>query len=130
MITPKDVEKKSMTPAKRRTAKQDLFCFYIGTPMDYVLVIPLIYMNVSPNTITWLSFVPTFIGFMFLWLGKSKGALVLGWLSFFIWSKMDGLDGTLARYKEQYTKMGDALDAAAGYFRHYWAYFTHPLNPE
>ena len=105
-----------MTDEKRKTAKADLFCFYVGRPMDYVISIPLIYMDVAPNTITWLSIIPAIIGFILLSVGKTTTTLIWGWACFFIWSKMDGIDGTLARYKEQYTKLGDTLDAAVGYF--------------
>ena len=51
MITIKDIEEKSMTPEKRAMAKNDLFAFYIGRPLSYVLSIPFMYMNISPMII-------------------------------------------------------------------------------
>lgn len=116
MITPRDVEKKTMSPQKRETAKRDLFAFYVGRPLTYILTIPFLYTNISPNTVSYLSFIPTILGFVFLWVGQTKSALVWGWFSFFMWSMLDGVDGNIARYKRQYSKIGDTLDAAAGYF--------------
>lgn len=116
MITPKQIEQKTMTPEKRETAKQDLFAFYIGRPITYVLTIPFLYLGIAPNTVSWLSFIPVFLGFILLWLGNTTFELVLGWFCFFFWSMLDGVDGNIARYNHQFSKMGDTLDAAVGYF--------------
>ena len=40
MITPKEIEEKTMTPAKRAMAHNDYFAFYIGRPISYLLTIP------------------------------------------------------------------------------------------
>ena len=40
MITPKDIEEKTMSPAKRAMAHNDYFAFYIGRPISYLLTIP------------------------------------------------------------------------------------------
>ena len=85
MITPKEIEQKTMSPEKRKSAKNDYFAFYIGRPLTYVLTIPFLYTNISPNAVSYISFVPR-------------------------------IDGNIARYKKQFSKMGDTLDAAAGYF--------------
>ena len=52
MITVKDIADKSMTPEKRAMARNDLFAFYIGRPLSYVLTIPFLYTGLSPNTIS------------------------------------------------------------------------------
>ena len=44
MITPKEIEQKTMSPEKRKSAKNDYFAFYIGRPLTYVLTIPFLYM--------------------------------------------------------------------------------------
>lgn len=116
MITPREIEMKTMSPEKRENAKKDIFAFYIGRPITYVLTIPFLYTNISPNAVSYLSFLPTIIGFILLSFGKNKLILFLGWFSFFMWSMLDGVDGNIARYKKQYSKIGDTLDAAAGYF--------------
>lgn len=116
MITPKEIENKTMTKNKRREAKNDFFAFYIGRPITYVLTVPFLYTNISPNTISIFSIIPVIFGFILLMLGKNKIVLLLGWLGFFIWSMLDGIDGNVARYKKQFSQIGDALDAASGYF--------------
>ena len=73
-------------------------------------------MKVAPNVITWMSIAPVFIGLALFCFGDSKTTLMWGWFCFFLWSELDGIDGTVARYTKQYTKMGDTLDAMAGYF--------------
>ena len=40
MITPKDLENKTMSPEKRKSAKNDYFAFYVGRPLSYILTIP------------------------------------------------------------------------------------------
>lgn len=116
MITPKEIEKKTMSPEKREKAKKDIFAFYIGRPITYALTIPFLYTNISPNTVSYLSFIPAISGFILLSVGHSVWLLVLGWFCFFAWSMLDGIDGNIARYKKQFSKIGDTLDAAAGYF--------------
>lgn len=116
MITPKDIEKRTMSSEKRESAKNDYIAFYIGRPLTYVLTIPFLYFDISPNTITYISFIPTIVGFILLAIGKETTFLYWGWFSFFLWSMLDGVDGNIARYKKQYSKIGDTLDASAGYF--------------
>ena len=36
MITPKDIENKTMSPEKRKSAKNDYFAFYVGRPLSYI----------------------------------------------------------------------------------------------
>ena len=116
MITPKEIENKTMNESKRKEAKNDFFAFYIGRPITYVLTIPFLYTNISPNFISILSIIPVLIGFSFLMIGKCKLFLFLGWMGFFLWSMMDGIDGNIARYKKEFSPVGDVLDATSGYF--------------
>ncbi|WP_462218615.1 CDP-alcohol phosphatidyltransferase family protein [Streptococcus pneumoniae] len=39
--------------------------------------------------------------------------LLLAWFLFFLWNLLDGVDGNLARYREQYSKDGSVVDAMA-----------------
>lgn len=123
MITPKDIEEKAMSPEKKKTAKNDYFAFYVGRPLTYVLTIPFLYTNITPNTVSYISFVPSIVGFILLAVGKGTMLLCIGWFFFFLWSMLDGIDGNIARYKKQYSKMGDTLDAAAGYFAMAFIFF-------
>lgn len=115
MITVKDIEEKSMTPQKKAMAKNDLFAFYIGRPLSYVLTIPFLYTNISPNTISLISIVPAVFGFLAACAAKTKAGMIASWLMFFLWNLLDGVDGNVARYKKQFSKLGSVYDAMAGY---------------
>lgn len=116
MITPKQIEDATMSPEKRASAKNDYFGFYIGRPITYVLTVPFLYTDITPNTVTWSSFIPVFAGLLLFWFGNSTITHFCGWFCFFMWSMLDGVDGNIARYKKQYSKLGDTLDASAGYY--------------
>lgn len=115
MITVKDIEEKSMTPQKKAMAKNDLFAFYIGRPLSYVLTIPFLYTNISPNTISIISIVPAVFGFLTACVARTKAGMIASWLMFFLWNLLDGVDGNVARYKKQFSKLGSVYDAMAGY---------------
>ena len=95
MITPKDIEKKTMSPQKRAEAKNSYFAFYIGRPLSYVLTIPFLYAGISPNIVTMISIVCAFIGFVFLSFGTSIEYQLVGVFFFFLWNMGDGIDGNI-----------------------------------
>ncbi|WP_306423918.1 CDP-alcohol phosphatidyltransferase family protein [Streptococcus pneumoniae] len=47
----------------------------------------------------------------------------MAWFLFFLWNLLDGVDGNLARYREQYSKDGSVVDAMAGYVAMVLTYF-------
>lgn len=104
-----------MTPQKKAMAKNDLFAFYIGRPLSYVLTIPFLYTNISPNTISIISIVPAVFGFLTACVARTKAGMIASWLMFFLWNLLDGVDGNVARYKKQFSKLGSVYDAMAGY---------------
>ena len=61
MITPKEIEQKTMNPEKRKSAKNDYFAFYIGRPLSYVLTIPFLYTQITPNAVSLLSIIPIIV---------------------------------------------------------------------
>ena len=115
MITIKDIADKSMTPEKRAMAKNDLFAFYIGRPLSYVLTIPFLYTNIRPDTISMISIVPAIFGFLAACAARTKAGMTAAWIMFFLWNLLDGVDGNVARYKKQYSPLGSVYDAMAGY---------------
>ena len=42
----KDLAEKTMTEEKRAQAKNDIFAFYIGRPISYVLTVPFLKMGI------------------------------------------------------------------------------------
>lgn len=115
MITVKEIEKKTMTPEKRKSAQKDFFAFYVGRPISYVLTIPFLYSNISPNAVSIISIISVIVGTILMYLGQSKITLVVGWVMFFLWNLLDGVDGNIARYKKQFSPMGSVYDAMSGY---------------
>lgn len=123
MITPKEIENKTMNLEKRKSAKNDYFAFYIGRPLSYILTIPFLYTNISPNTVSLISIIPIIVGFVLMCIGSTKTVLIVGWLMFFLWNLLDGVDGNIARYKKQFSKMGSVYDAMSGYIAMVLSFF-------
>ena len=115
MITPKMVEEATMNAEKKASAKNDIFAFYVGRKLSYLLTVPFLYINISPNEISLLSIIPLVVGFILCYCGDSLLDYVLAWFCFFLWNLLDGVDGNVARYKKQFSKMGSVYDAMSGY---------------
>lgn len=115
MITPKQIEEKTMSAAKRAEAKNSIWGFYIGRPITYVLTIPFLYTSISPNMITIISIVFVVASYIAFAIAKTTGIKLLGLLFLFLWSMFDGIDGNVARYKDQKSASGDTLDTLGGY---------------
>lgn len=124
MITPKDIERMTMSPEKRKNAKNDYFAFYIGRPLSYVLTIPFLYTNISPNMVSLISIIPLIIGFFLMCIGDTTSVLIAGWACFFLWNLLDGVDGNIARYKKQFSRMGSVYDAMSGYVAMVLSFFA------
>ena len=124
MITVKEIAQKTMTAEKRASAKNDLFAFYIGRPISYVLTIPFLYTNITPNTVSLFSIIPIIVGFVLACVAKSKTMMILAWSMFFLWNLLDGGDGNIARYKKQFSRMGSVYDAMAGYLAAAFTFFA------
>lgn len=124
MISVRELAKASMTAEKKASAKNDLFAFYIGRPISYVLTIPFLAWKIKPNTVSLLSFIPSIVGFFMLGFGKTKLIQIIGVLLFILWNFMDGVDGNIARYTKQTSTLGTLWDAASGYFAMMLMYFA------
>ena len=124
MITPKEIKQKTMTPEKRASAKNDYFAFYIGRPLSYVLTIPFLYTNISPNAVSLISIIPLIAGFILMCIGGTMPILLMGWVCFFLWNLLDGVDGNIARYKKQFSELGSVYDAMSGYVAMVLSYFA------
>lgn len=115
MITPKDIEEKTMTPEKKAMAYNDYFAFYVGRPISYLLTIPFLYTKITPNQVTLISVIPILVGFVLSYIGTSLNTFVWAWFCFFLWNLFDGVDGNMARYRKQFSRMGSVYDAMMGY---------------
>lgn len=119
----KDIERKTMSPAKKAMAKNDYFAFYVGRPLSYLLTVPFVKTNITPNQISYLSIIPLIVGFIIMIFTTDFVVLLLAWFLFFLWNLLDGVDGNLVRYREQYSKDGSVVDAMAGYVAMVLTYF-------
>lgn len=124
MVTPRDLARVTMTEEKKASAKNDIFAFYIGRPISYVLTLPFLAAKMKPNTISLLSFIPSIVGLGFAVFGQTKLTQVLSVLFFILWNFMDGVDGNVARYTKQTSTLGTLWDAASGYFAMMLMYFS------
>lgn len=124
MITVKEIESKTMSPEKRKSAKNDYFAFYVGRPLSYVLTIPFLYTNISPNAVSLISIIPLIIGSVLMYTAQNKVVLTLGWAMFFLWNLLDGVDGNIARYKKQFSPLGSVYDAMSGYIAMVLSFFA------
>lgn len=115
MITVKDIEKKTMTEAKKKEAKNSLFAFYVGRPISYALTIPCLYANISPNAVTYMSIIFAIAGFGVTSFCHSVVGKIIGMILFFLWNIGDGIDGNIARYRGLKSANGDLLDTLGGY---------------
>lgn len=115
MITPKEIERKTMSEAKRKEAKNSIFGFYIGRPITYVLTVPFLYTNISPNVITVWSIIFAIGGYICLSMAGTVKWRLIGLLLIFLWNMGDGIDGNIARYKGLKSANGDLLDTLGGY---------------
>ena len=124
MITVKDIAEKSMTSDKKASAQSDLFAFYVIRPISYVASVPFMYTNISPNMISLISIIPVMIGFVLSWFTHSKSEMLVSWFMFFIWDVLDSVDGNVARYKHQLSKLGSVYDAMSGYLEAAFVFFS------
>lgn len=124
MITVKEIELRTMSPEKKKLAKNDYFAFYVGRPLSYVLTIPFLYTNISPNAVSIISIIPIIIGFVVMAVGNTKTMLAIGWFMYFLWNLLDGVDGNIARYKKQFSSLGSVYDAMSGYIAMVLSFFA------
>ncbi|MBO0452042.1 CDP-alcohol phosphatidyltransferase family protein [Candidatus Enterococcus murrayae] len=124
----REIEERTMSEQKRKEAKFDFFAFYVGRPMSYLLTYPFLKMQVSPNTISFLSIIVVFIGAITVSVSNSKVFSFFGWLLFFLWNLLDGVDGNIARYSKISSKIGSVWDATSGYFCMFLTFFSMGIN--
>lgn len=104
-----------MTPEKKAIAHNDYFAFYIGRPISYVITVPFLYIPIKPNTISLLSVIPLILCVIAVMIENNVSSLYFGWCMLFVWNILDGVDGNVARYRKQFTKLGSVYDAMSGY---------------
>lgn len=119
----KEVYDEVLPEAKRESERKNVILYTIVRPLCIWATLPLLGTNVKPTTVTKISVAASVAGFGFLAFGKTVPLQLLGWLLFFVWVILDGVDGNLARFKKQTSQMGEVWDAFGGYAAMVLTYF-------
>ena len=122
-MTYKEIYDIAMPTAKRKEERLNVWVTIAVRPLSVLLIKPLINSKVRPTTITKISVLASVIGFFFLALSHSLVYSLIGWLFFFIWAVLDGVDGNLARCTNQCSPLGDLWDTMGGYAAMVLMYF-------
>lgn len=122
-MTYKEIYDIAMPVAKRKEERLNVWVTIVVRPLSVLLIKPLINRKVKPTTITKISVLASVIGFFFLALSHSLVYSLIGWLFFFIWAVLDGVDGNLARCTNQCSPLGDLWDTMGGYAAMVLMYF-------
>lgn len=114
-----------MPLAKRQAERTNFWVFLVVRPLSVLWTLPFINGKVTPNAITKLSEVVVIAGALLLMLWPTNVIIkLIGWLFFFLWAILDGVDGNLARVTNQCSALGELWDAIGGYSAMVLLYFT------
>ena len=92
-------------------------------PLSYGLSAIFYNLNLSPNFITFISFIFIALGFLSTISGQ-KSLIICGFISFVFYHILDQCDGNIARYTSKSSNLGDFLDTIVCYIY----LFIHPLS--
>ena len=73
-------------------------------------------MGISATTITKVSVVFDFMAYLLIVFSSEKRVYIYGMVCLLIWNILDHIDGTVARYTNTCSKIGELWDAVGGYF--------------
>lgn len=115
MISFEELHKKTLPEKKKKFVKVDFVSYYLWRPLCDFISILLMPTKVTPTTVTIFSFYTSLLSLIIFIFVPGKIGAVLGYFLIWVWNISDGIDGNIARYKEQFSKSGDLWDATAGY---------------
>ena len=113
-----------MPEAKREKEKYNIWVAYCVRPLSVLCTIPFIKTKIRPSTITLWSIYSSLLGFVLISGNFGFTYKILGWLFFFLWAILDGVDGNLARCQRSSSPMGELWDATGGYAAMILIYFS------
>ena len=123
-MTYKEIYDIAMPEKKRKEERWPLWATIAVRPLSILLTVPFTNTNVKPTTITKWSVLANLIGFFLVAFAQNLTISIIGWLFFFIWAILDGVDGNLARSTNQCSPMGDLWDTMGGYAAMVLIYFS------
>lgn len=123
MISFQELHRKTLPEKKRKSVKIDIISYYLWRPICDFLSILLIRTKIKPTTVTVFSFFTALLALISAIIIPNYWGALIAYLFFWLWNISDGIDGNIARYKEQFSKSGDLWDATAGYMAMVSFYF-------
>ena len=112
----KEVYDRCMPIEKRKKEKMNIWVAWVVRPLSVVCTVPLVNTKIRPSDITILSIIFSFLGFILMSTAVDNMSLkIWGWICFFIWAVLDGVDGNLARCQNTCSPLGELWDAIGGY---------------
>lgn len=118
----------AMPMSKREAESKNYWVAFVIRPLSVLFTIPLLKTKVKPITVTLWSVCASILGAAFLAFGDSLSLKLLGFLFFFIWAVLDGVDGNLARCHNSCSKLGELWDAFGGYTTLVLVFFSAGLS--
>lgn len=113
----------AMPASKLAEEKLNVWVRIAVRPLSVLLTMAFIKSKTKPTTITKWSILSCVIGFFFFIFSNSVLTSLIGWLFFFMWAVLDGVDGNLARCTNQCSAIGDLWDTMGGYAAMVLMYF-------
>ena len=110
-----DIYSICMPEKKRKEERFNIWVTLAVRPLSILLTKPFIGTAVIPTTITKWSVLAILIGFVLTISSTSLAFTLTGWLFFFLWAVLDGVDGNYARCSNQCSPLGDLWDTMGGY---------------
>lgn len=124
-MTYKELNDLVMPPSKRQAERTNYWVSLVVRPLSILCTLPFIKSKVTPTAITKLSVAFVLAGALLCMLWPTNMIVkVIGWLFFFVWAILDGVDGNLARATNQCSALGELWDAIGGYSAMVLLYFT------
>lgn len=123
-MTYKEIYDIAMPEKKRKEERWNVWVTISVRPLSILCTIPFTRTKVKPTTITKWSVIANLLGFFLVAFAQSMTLKLVGWLFFFVWAVLDGVDGNLARSTNQCSSMGDLWDTMGGYAAMVLIYFS------
>ena len=120
----KEIYDVAVPVAKRKEEKFNIWVTVAVRPLSVLATKPFLGTRIKPTQITAFSLLCSFAGFFVLSFTNIMPLKILGWLLFFAWAVLDGVDGNYARCSNQCSQLGDLWDTTGGYAAMVLMYFA------
>lgn len=116
-VTPSQI-RSAYDKRKQTTDREFHYWAYIAIrPLSFYVTVPFIRLGLSATAVTLIGALILFLGFVAIAFSSgSLGSLVAGAVLVNIWYLSDFVDGNIARYNGEVSKLGGFLDSLVGQF--------------